>query len=197
MVKAAVFIDAGYLSAMLSANFKKARIDHLMLSNLLVGEIPIEPKAWRYRTYYFDALPYLDDDHPTAEDRERRQKHASFLEALDKLDRFQVVQGRMEKRMDAKGQPVYNQKRVDVLLAVELTQMAWQRHVDFAVLVTGDSDFVPAVEAARKAGVSVILRHGQKSAYPHRELIRAVDTHQTIGGALIEKVTLQPASPKP
>jgi len=49
------------------------------------------------------------------------------------------------------------QKGVDVKLALDIAALAYKRLVDRIVLVTGDSDFVPAAKLARREGLDVIL----------------------------------------
>jgi uncharacterized LabA/DUF88 family protein len=49
------------------------------------------------------------------------------------------------------------QKGVDVKLALDIATLAYKRRVDRIVLITGDSDFVPAAKLARREGLDVIL----------------------------------------
>jgi uncharacterized LabA/DUF88 family protein len=44
-----------------------------------------------------------------------------------------------------------------VKLALDIASLAYKRLVDRIVLVTGDSDFVPAAKLARHEGIDVIL----------------------------------------
>jgi len=55
-----------------------------------------------------------------------------------------------------------------------------------AVIVTGDSDFVPAIEAAKEAGVLVVLYYSPSSI--HDELLSAVDESVVIDQSLISQV---------
>lgn len=49
------------------------------------------------------------------------------------------------------------QKGVDMKLGLDLAALAYRRLVDQIILVTGDSDFVPAAKVARREGIDVIL----------------------------------------
>lgn len=51
---------------------------------------------------------------------------------------------------------VYREKGVDVALAVELVRQARDDEFDLAFLVSGDGDFYPAVDLARRMGKRVI-----------------------------------------
>lgn len=49
------------------------------------------------------------------------------------------------------------QKGVDVKIAVDIASLAYKKLADRIVLITGDSDFVPAAKLARREGLDVIL----------------------------------------
>lgn len=64
--------------------------------------------------------------------------------------------------------------------------LSWGKQIGKAILVTGDSDFVPAVIAAKDAGVLVQLYYSRSSV--HDELLSAVDESFEITRDLIDKV---------
>lgn len=49
------------------------------------------------------------------------------------------------------------QKGVDMRLGLDLVEISLKRLVDQIVLISGDSDFIPAIKMARREGVNVIL----------------------------------------
>ena len=49
------------------------------------------------------------------------------------------------------------QKGVDMRLGLDIASLAYKKHVNRIILVTGDSDFVPAAKLARREGLDVIL----------------------------------------
>ncbi len=53
--------------------------------------------------------------------------------------------------------PDIKQKGVDIRIGMDIASLAVKRIVDTLVLVTGDSDFVPAMKFARKEGLRVYL----------------------------------------
>jgi uncharacterized LabA/DUF88 family protein len=69
------------------------------------------------------------------------------------------------------------QKGVDVKLALDIASLAYKRLVDRIVLVTGDSDFVPAAKLARHEGIDVILDSLRAPVLP--SLIEHVDGLRT------------------
>ncbi len=54
--------------------------------------------------------------------------------------------------------PDMEQKGVDLRVGLDMATIALKRVVDTAVLVTGDSDFVPAMKLARTEGLKVYLK---------------------------------------
>jgi uncharacterized LabA/DUF88 family protein len=64
--------------------------------------------------------------------------------------------------------PVIEQKGVDIRIGLDIAWLATRRLVDGVVLVTADTDFVPAPKLARREGLSVVLATlGRK---PHNSL---------------------------
>lgn len=53
--------------------------------------------------------------------------------------------------------PRVRQKGVDMRIGLDIASLALKRLVSTIVLVTGDSDFVPAMKLARREGLRVIL----------------------------------------
>jgi uncharacterized LabA/DUF88 family protein len=53
--------------------------------------------------------------------------------------------------------PDLNQKIVDMKIGLDVAWLSSRRIVDRIVLVTGDSDFIPAMKFARREGVQVVL----------------------------------------
>lgn len=49
------------------------------------------------------------------------------------------------------------QKGVDMRIGIDITTLTLKKQVDTVILVTGDSDFVPAAKVARREGVEFIL----------------------------------------
>lgn len=54
-------------------------------------------------------------------------------------------------------EPEFTQKEVDIKIGLDVAWLASKRIVQRIILVTGDSDFVPAMKFARREGVQVIL----------------------------------------
>ena len=177
--RVAIFIDGAYLDNVLKEEFRGARINYQAMSNSLAGESDI------LRTYYYHC-PVYQGDPPTDEESERYSAQSSFFTALDRLPRYMVRLGRLAYRgTDQLGNPIFEQKRVDILLGVDLVQLAAKQAIQEAVLVAGDSDFIPAITAAKSEGVLVRLFHGTR---PHSDLWQEADERAQFTQALIDSV---------
>lgn len=49
------------------------------------------------------------------------------------------------------------QKGVDMKLGIDIASLAYKQQVDQIILISGDSDFVPAAKLARREGIDFIL----------------------------------------
>jgi len=187
LAKSAVFIDGGYMSKILSKDFGSPRIDYgLFVQWASSGTDMI-------RAYYYDCLPYQPEA-PSEADNIRFAAKQRFFDSLSYIPRFHVRQGRLECRghrtiLDSHGkptrEPILQQKRVDMLMSMDIILHSVKRHIDYVVLVTGDSDFVPLVEAVKAEGAIVRLVHGSTC---HADLQKAVDERLRIDEEVIEEV---------
>lgn len=96
-------------------------------------------KIW----HHCDYLTELIQD-PSKQDQ---TKSADALQALSKWKALAE---------DDVGLPL-QQKGVDMRIGIDIVSMTLKRQVDTIVLVTGDSDFIPAAKIARREGVEFIL----------------------------------------
>lgn len=69
--------------------------------------------------------------------------------------------------------PDLKQKRVDIKIGLDVAWLASKAIVDRIILVTADSDFVPAIKFARREGVQVILVTLAHKMVKHDLLIHA------------------------
>ena len=51
----------------------------------------------------------------------------------------------------------FRQKGVDIKIGIDIASLAYKKLVEKIVLITGDSDFVPAAKLARREGIDVVL----------------------------------------
>jgi len=91
MDKAAVFIDGGYFAKILQG-FGEPRLNFEDFSN----ELCKRSNAERFRTYFYDCMPYQGDP-PTPEEKRRYKDKQSFITYLSKLPRFEVRLGKLSR----------------------------------------------------------------------------------------------------
>jgi uncharacterized LabA/DUF88 family protein len=149
----AVFVDAGYLYAASGALLLEAtsrreyRVAAEKLIRALTGHAAEKLRGELLRVYWFDAAPKRQ---PTVDQR-----------VIANLPLVKLRLG----NLNAQGQ----QKGVDAQLRADLEALARHRAITDAVLLAGDEDMLPAVEAAQRYGVRVHLwgvepTHGSNQA---------------------------------
>ncbi len=187
--KADVFIDGGYF-VKVRQQLQVHKVDFAKFSDLLCGNYE------RHFTFYYDCPPFQSNP-PTTSERTRKASFDKFVYSLTHtLPRFQVRLGKLS-RTDRQCEKCgfqttkYTQKRVDNLLTVDLTRAVWKDNIHKAILVTGDSDFVPAVDEANRAQ---ILTHVYYYKSPitaiHDELYTACSERTEITKQLLEKAKI-------
>ena len=98
---------------------------------------------------------------------------------LKRLPRFEVKLGRLQIIGDQ-----FRQKMIDVLMSLDITNMSFENQIQHAVLIAGDSDFVPAIKKAKDYGIIVHLYYHPSSV--HNEILDEVDELHEINEELID-----------
>lgn len=179
MSRLAIFIDGGYLD-WVQLNKFQVHTDFEKLARVVSGDKEM------YRTYYYHCLPYQSNP-PTQDEARRFSNSQKFFYSIDKLPRFQVRQGKLAFRGTRDdGKPILEQKRVDILLGTDLVLLAAKQHISEAVIIAGDSDFMPAIEVAKSEGVLIRLYSHPDSV--HNDLWNLADERVSIDKAFMNKV---------
>lgn len=136
-----------------------------------------------FRIYYYDAPPYegsetnpLDRNRTNFANTPESRRHQALLDGLELQPDFAVRRGALvchgwklrpqalralrKNPRQLQGPdltPGFQQKGVDMRIGLDIAWMSLKRTTDILVLVTGDSDFVPAMKFARKEGLKVYL----------------------------------------
>lgn len=206
VANAAILVDNMYLEHVARA-FGVIKINMTKLPEVL-----LEEDENHFRTFVFDALPYVPDEidiakaqddlpcprcntintlgtkfctkcklslDPKAAYIERKNKKKQYLDKLQYLERIAVELGyvrpkRHKCRECNKEFVIPIQKLVDVKLSVRLVSLAWSDIVGTIVLVTGDGDILPAVNAVKDTGTTVRLAYAElENVFTSKSLIRA------------------------
>jgi len=136
--RVAIFIDGSNLYHALRSKFRRHDLNFTEFTNKLCGSRQL------FRIYYYNVL----QDSTQRPDGYREQQE--FLDILTKTPYLEV---RLGSTKMAQGIPV--EKGVDIMLATDLLDFAWNDFYDVAILVSGDSDFAYALQAVKNIGKHV------------------------------------------
>lgn len=197
MARLAIFIDGAYLDKLCEYEFSRASVDFAKLppavTDVIAAKTP-EPVDL-LRTLYYHCPPYQGNP-PTQDERERTARFRRWANALKYLDRFDFREGRLQLRGFDKdtNEPIFQQKRVDLLLGLDFALLSGKQRVSHIALLAGDSDLIPAVQVAKQEGVATWLFHGPrfskeegKSTYSP-DLWQEVDERHEIDESFIDQV---------
>lgn len=165
-MRAGIFIDGGYILNQLKN--RNITPDYQALTSYFLKPLRQSVSLDLMRCYFYYCAPWTSEN-PTEEEQARLDKYDAFVEQIESMDRWAIRQGKLERRFDGKKE-YFEQKRVDVLLSCDLVRHAAAGHIQHAILVAGDSDFIPAVEAAKESGVTITLFAGEYNTV-HSDLI--------------------------
>ena len=149
--KVMMFIDVrNIMKSVEAAEFGKFRLDLYSLAKQLTGAREL------VAAYVFDTrMPYGMDD-----------TSKRFHDRLS-YDGFRVV------ARESFDQAKQEQKEVDVAMACEMVVHALRDHYDVAIVVSGDRDFIPAIQHVQFAGKRVEVAAFSKAV--SNEVKRAAD----------------------
>ena len=175
-----IFIDAGFLKTNIGLEDDES-ISYEKFSNHLakysVSGERREPNL--IRTFYYDGRPDIKDvDSVEDENKEAvrkkiekaLKKYEDNLEKIQDCDKLDIKHGHLiiSKKDSSR------QKGVDTLIAIDMITKAYENQYDYAILVAGDADFIPIVNAVKHAGPIVVLAYPRETTYS-KELSHTVD----------------------
>ncbi len=170
--KGAIFIDRGYLSEILKNQFNGEKLDYLKLCNGICAELSLD----RLRTYVYTCVPIVRNN--SLQDIERKSRAQKFLTKLRRLPRFEIKLGKLQVIGSQ-----FRQKMIDVLMSLDIATMSYEEQIQHAILIAGDSDFIPAIKKAKDYGVIIHLYYHHSSV--HNDLLDEVDELDEITGELV------------
>jgi len=190
--KTALLIDGAFLKFKLKRRHNRFPTvqDIAGFCGSVMGKPPLAT-AQLFRIYFYDAPPYqgrvtnpLDGTMTNFADTARTVQNEKLLQDLELQPNFAVRRGVISfqgwKLGDAALRsitkaprailpndlvPDLKQKGVDMRIGLDIAWLATKRIVDAVVLVTGDSDFVPAMKLARKEGLRIYLETMEHPVY--------------------------------
>lgn len=168
-MKTALLVDGGYLRA----SVKKAGKTYDVPFIQAFCPTCFAPDEYLFRIFYYDSPQFKGKvSLPVSPTTTTFSSHDQWLVDLSKTDRFAVRRGTIGFRgwrpknlpigggaplTDADFEPVFEQKGVDMRIGLDIASFSERRVVDRVILLSGDTDMVPAMKHARKAGLEVGL----------------------------------------
>lgn len=169
--RVAIFIDGSNLYFKLkTSNIKNIlRFDYRQLSKWLAINRKIV-----YAGYYVGVVRAKVDDKKGQKLRRGQINLFNFLRS--KSQQFVIRKGYL---MDNDG--VYHEKGVDVQLAVDILIGAYENTYDTAIIISSDTDLIPAIEKAKKLGKEI-----EYIGFAHQPSF-AMQKHSTLSRLLIKE----------
>lgn len=191
MLRTMVFIDFQNFNISYNeyCNYKgliRKHINYCVLSQQLNNCLQLTSQV--IKTYLFASKPC--DQLLTVESY---QKQYDWLCKLKQSNYFEVIEGQQViRRIDGIEVDVTNpktfttiEKGTDVNVAVQMLSKGFQNAYDIAILVSGDTDYIPVVESLHNLGKTVILATlPQQNIDKYRTII---DRHISISSQIIDR----------
>ncbi|MGA2622245.1 MAG: NYN domain-containing protein [Bacteroidota bacterium] len=179
-MKTAILLDGHFsrihLRSLTKKNATRKRLDALAEASLIDGEMSSG-------IYYYDCSPYSEilnlpisnTPHDFSKDpnyymakrmqgKLRADQHFHLRRGQLSFDGWALrpecleeLKNKPRRLVDEDFEPRIRQKQVDLLIGIDMAKLAIKKEVERMVLVTSDSDLVPAIKYAQTRGVKVFL----------------------------------------
>ena len=138
--------------------------------NLRAKDLPrfflafLEKEELPYRIFIYTAEPFRDTiTKPDGSfiDFSKQpvvQKAGKFIRDISLCDLTAISKGRLAFRgWNSQGKPIFVQKKVDMLIGLDIAHLAYKRLVERILVFSYDLDIQPALRIARLEGLQVVL----------------------------------------
>ncbi|TMQ32016.1 MAG: NYN domain-containing protein, partial [Planctomycetota bacterium] len=125
------------------------------------------------KAFYYDCL-----DSQQGDDEEDHAFKSRVKSQQDYFDRIRAIPGMHVREGHLSQGKKKQQKEVDVLLSVEMLTHAFNKNITKAVLLSGDGDFKPLVDALVRIGTWVHVAYDPRIG--SKDLARAADDHSRL-----------------
>lgn len=167
MAVVALLIDGGHLRVLA----KRAGHDYTTEYVEQIAHACLADGEHLLRVLYYDCPPFVGQvRRPVSNTVYHFNRQDTWLQDLAKRDYFAVRRGTLKFRgwklkalpgpaqpTDADYDPDFEQKGVDMRIGLDVATFAENGSVHRLLLITNDTDFVPAMKHARKAGLQIAL----------------------------------------
>lgn len=181
-----LFIDGGYLDKILDKYAEIFGVDKIPLNYVKI-------RGSFSKVFYYDCFPEKkkiekdqNEDEKDYESRKKKEeenynskkeKKESFFNTLRSIDRFHVHTGTLKYRRKHH-ESNFEQKEIDVKIAVDMLIHTFKKNMDEATLLAGDLDYRPLIDALVQEGMNVTLWY--ECSCTNNELILSADNRRII-----------------
>lgn len=125
------------------------------------------------KIFLYDAVSVREPNEPESTYLARIRVQQDMLDAAAQVHGVHVYEGTAHRR-----QKRLEQKKVDVMIAVDMLTHTFRRNMGRATLLTGDGDFQPLIDALVHDGMFVTIWYPRGHA--SNDLLRAADSRRPI-----------------
>ena len=194
MQKVAILVDGGYYKACFKQKFRQHPSPENIINHCEeIISSPVLNNREMLRIYYYDCLPYdgkyknpfsgqYEDYSETHQHKENMEfinhliskPYVAFRKGILQLNGWKIQEHTLEDiirrnrkvtRQDIRED--FQQKRIDMNVGMDIAWLAGKGLVDAMVLITGDTDFVPALKFARREGLKVVINILTRDCSPY------------------------------
>jgi len=171
-VRTAAYLHSGTRLLMKLANEKHARVEPNSLYRVFFYDCPpIEKRVWNPISRETIALNKTPEAEYRLQLHEELRKSRKFALRLGELlqtgagwrIKDQITDDLLKNKTEIKDLLAtdivyeYKQKGVDMKIGLDIASLAYKKLVGRIILISGDSDFVPAAKLARREGIDFVL----------------------------------------
>lgn len=169
MLRAIVMIDGGHLRVL--ARKAGHAYNPAFIESVAHACIDLTQESL-LRVLYYDCAPYIGQARlPVSGSMKQFTGSSEWLRELGRRDLFAVREGILKFRgfkpkripispaalSDEDFKPDFEQKGVDMRIGLDIATYSDGRLADRIILITGDTDCIPAMKHGRKSGIQVVL----------------------------------------
>ena len=193
MKKTILLIDAGYLHSIL-------RKEGILYDANIIAKIANDCcicDEELHKILYYDCDSFDPIDKKTGKPFFYLLKHQNgaklvkkenkLIAKLQQKDLFAIRLGVLKfdgwTHKGKEGKPKFRQKGVDMRIGLDMAHLAHQGKIDRIILITADTDFIPAMKYVRKANIQVVIAklgecHLTSDLTMHTDFIRKINLNK-------------------
>lgn len=136
-------------------------------------------------SYNANMIAQIAKDCCVADEEELHKILYYDCDSFDPIDKktgkpfFYLLKHKNGAELVKKSKPKFRQKGVDMRIGLDMAHLAHQGKIDRIILITADTDFIPAMKYVRKANIQVVIaklgeRHLTPDLTMHTDFIRPI-----------------------